>query len=154
MNKIKNYTVGILIPLLVGGLAAILTMDGMDKYQNLNQPMFAPPTIVFPIAWAILYILMGIGSVLIYREKGENTKKALTVYGIQLAVNFFWSIFFFNMNLFLFSFIWLVLLWLLVLIMIILFAKIKPAAAYLQFPYLLWLTFAAYLNFSVYMLNV
>ena len=90
---------------------------------------------------------------MIYESGSPEKRKALTVYGIQLIVNFFWSIFFFGFGLYFFSFLWLILLWILVLYMIILFAKIKPSAAYLNYPYLLWLSFAGYLSCGVWLLN-
>ena len=145
MKKFIKYAVGIIIPLAAGGVSALLTSG--------QKPAFSPPAFLFPIAWSILYVLMGISSVMIYESGSPEKRKALTVYGIQLIVNFFWSIFFFGFGLYFFSFLWLILLWILVLYMIILFAKIKPSAAYLNYPYLLWLTFAGYLSCGVWLLN-
>ncbi|MCH5212039.1 MAG: tryptophan-rich sensory protein [Oscillospiraceae bacterium] len=155
-NKIKPYVISILIPLAVGGLSAWLIRDGMAQYIEMEKPPISPPAILFPIVWTILFILMGIGSALIYvnRDKNKETAEgALRIYGIQLAVNFFWSIIFFNMQAYLFAFIWLVLLWVLILIMILEFRKISHAAAWLQLPYLLWVTFAGYLTFAVWLMN-
>ncbi len=155
-NRIKAYVIGILIPLAVGGLSALLTAGNMDIYKVINKPPFAPPGVLFPIAWTILYILMGIGSVLIFRSSSGTTaqrNKALIIYGIQLAVNFFWSIIFFNLKAYLFSFLWLILLWTLIILMIYKFSKISEIAAWLQVPYLLWVTFAGYLNLMIYILN-
>ena len=154
-NKIKSYVIGILIPVGVGLLSALLTRGSMDIYSTFNKPSLAPPAILFPIVWTVLYVLMGIGSVIIYNsaanEKDKN--RALTIYAVQLAVNFLWSILFFNLNTFLFSFIWLLLLWVLIILMIVSFYKINKTAALLQIPYLLWVTFAGYLNLSIYLLN-
>ncbi len=154
-SKIKSYVIGILIPLAVGGLAAFLTRNSMDIYSTLVQPPLAPPGILFPIVWSILYILMGFGSALIYESPADEKSKtnALWVYGLQLAVNFFWSILFFNLRAFLPSFIWLVLLWVLIILMLVRFARINKLAAYLQIPYLVWVTFAGYLNLAIYILN-
>lgn len=155
-NKIKVYAVSILIALGVGGLSAFLTRENMDVYQMINQPPLAPPMIVFPIVWSILFILMGISSGIIYLNRDEDKEaanSATRLYGFQLAVNFFWSIIFFNMQSYLFAFIWLVILWILILLMILKFKKISPLAAYLQIPYLLWVTFAGYLNLMIYLLN-
>lgn len=153
---IKSYVIGILIPIGVGLLSAYLTMGNMDIYESIVRPDLAPPAIVFPIVWTILYVLMGIGSVIIYNSNAnENDKnKALLIYGLQLVVNFFWSIIFFNQRAFLLSFIWLILLWVLIVAMIISFGKINKTAAWLQIPYLLWVTFAGYLNLMIYLLNV
>jgi len=127
----------------------------MDIYKSIVQPPLAPPAILFPIVWSILYIVMGIGSALIYNSAADEKDKtqALFVYALQLAVNFFWSILFFNVRAFLFSFIWLLLLWVLIIIMIVRFSKVNKVAAYLQIPYLLWVTFAGYLNLAIYILN-
>ena len=154
-KEIKTYIVAIIIPLLVGGLSALLTMGSMDIYSSIIRPPLSPPAIVFPIVWTVLYILMGIGSAMIYNSDAteDEKKNALTVYAIQLIINFFWSIIFFNLRAYLFSFILLVVLWILVLVMILKFAKINKTAAILQIPYLLWLTFAGYLSLMIYILN-
>lgn len=149
--KIKNLIISILIPLLVGGLSAILSSNGMEAYKLLDKPSLSPPGIVFPIVWTILFILMGISSYLVYVKKGNN--KALTLYVIQLIVNFFWSIIFFALELRLLAFFVIIALIILVALMIKEFYKINKTSAYLQIPYLLWLLFAAYLNYSVYLLN-
>ena len=155
-KKIKPYVISILIALAVGGLSAWLIRDGMAQYIEMEKPPLSPPALLFPIVWTILFILMGISSALVYvnRDKNKETAEgALRIYGIQLAVNFFWSIIFFNMQAYLFAFIWLVLLWVLILIMILEFRKISPAAAWLQLPYILWVTFAGYLTFAVWLMN-
>ena len=153
-NKIKPYVISIAIALAVGGLSALLTSGNMNVYDTLNRPALAPPAIVFPIVWTILFVLMGISSAMIYEERGEqDVSGALIIYGLQLVVNFFWSLIFFNMRSYLFAVIWLALLWILVLWMIIRFYKIKPLAAYLQIPYLIWLSFAFYLTLMIYLLN-
>lgn len=153
-KKIKPYVISIAIALGVGGLSALLTRNNMNVYDTLVRPALAPPMIVFPIVWSILFILMGISSAMVYNERDEKeVSGALIVYGLQLIVNFFWSIIFFNMQAYLFAVIWLALLWLLVLWMIVRFYKIKPLAAYLQIPYLVWLTFAFYLTLMIYLLN-
>ncbi len=154
-KNIKAYAIGIIIPVAVGLAAAFLTRNNMDIYQNIQKPPLAPPAILFPIVWTILYILMGISSVRIYNSAADSTEKtrALFIYGLQLAVNFFWSIWFFNLQAYLLSFVWLVILWLLLLAMIVRFYRIDPPAAWLQLPYLLWVTFAGYLSFMIYWLN-
>lgn len=154
-KKILSYVIGIAIPLGVGGLAALLTMGNMDIYDVIVTPVLTPPAILFPIAWTILYILMGVGSVLVYNSDAEKKDKwqAFIFYGLQLAFNFFWSIFFFNERLFLLSFVWLIILWFLIVGMIVKFEKINKAAAWLQTPYLLWVAFAGYLNLAIYLLN-
>ena len=127
----------------------------MKDFEVLNQPPLSPPGWLFPIVWTILYTLMGISAYLIKTSDAKEQEKAdaLSIYHYQLLVNFLWPVFFFNFGWYLFSLIWLLLLWILVLWMIIRFEKINKTAAYLNIPYLLWLTFAAYLNFGVWWLN-
>lgn len=151
--KWKSLLVNIAIPLLVGGISSLITMDGFRQYKEINQPPLSPPSAVFPVVWTILYILMGISSYLVYEKKDADNKNALTLYAIQLAVNFIWPIFFFGFNAYLFSFIILIVLWIFVLLTIISFYKINKTAALLMTPYLIWLTFAGYLNLGVYILN-
>lgn len=152
-NKIKAYVISIAIALTVGGLSAFFTKDTMMIYQEINQPLLSPPPFIFPIVWTILFILMGISSAIIHNKNTSNTKKSLIIYVAQLIVNFFWSIIFFNLRNYLFAFLWLILLWILILLMIYNFYKVSKVAAYLQIPYLLWVTFALYLNFMIYILN-
>ncbi len=154
-KKIKPYLIGIAIPLAVGGLAALWTKDSMEMYKTVTKPDLAPPGVVFPIVWSILFLLMGISSALVYKTEppARDRKIALWLYGIQLAVNFFWNPIFFNLQAFLFALIWLVLLWVLLLAMIVAFYRVNKPAAYLQIPYLLWVTFAGYLNWMIYLLN-
>ena len=148
----KTLVTCLIIPLAIGIISALLTRNNMETFDLINKPFFAPPSWLFPVVWTILYILMGIASYLVFISKKPN-KTALTVYGIQLIFNFFWSIIFFNLELYLFAFIWLVLLWLLIFKTTILFYQISKPAGYLMIPYLLWVTFAGYLNFSIYLLN-
>lgn len=151
--KLKPLIYSLLITLGVGALSGFLTRESMQQYQGLNKPPLSPPSFLFPIVWTILYILMAVSAFQVYESDKDCRKPALTVYGIQLAVNFIWPIIFFNLHAYLFAFIWLILLWALVLAMILLFYRCSHCAAYLQIPYLLWITFAAYLNYSVWMLN-
>jgi len=150
-KKLKPYLVSVAISVGIGALSAFFTMGNMEVYENINKPLLSPPSFLFPVVWSILFILMGISSAIVYLKGGGG--KALFIYGLQLVVNFFWSIIFFNMQAYLLSFIWLIVLWILIIIMIVKFYKISPLAAYLQIPYLLWVTFAGYLNLMIYLLN-
>ncbi len=145
----------IAIPLLVGGLSSLLTRGGMEIFMTLDQPPLSPPGWLFPVVWTILYTLMGISSYLVIHSGAEEdtVNQALSVYVYQLIVNFLWPTFFFNFGWYFFSFLWLVLLWVLVLIMIIRFYNISKPAGILQIPYLVWLTFAGYLNLGIWILN-
>ena len=155
-QKIKPYVLSVAIALGVGGLAAFLTRNSMDIYAEVIQPPLAPPAILFPIVWTILYILMGIGAAIVYTKQSSDppaARNALTFYAMQLIVNFAWSIIFFNYRAFLFALIWLLLLLYLIIRMILAFHKISPLAAYLQIPYALWVSFAGYLNLGIWFLN-
>ncbi|MBE5867885.1 MAG: tryptophan-rich sensory protein [Lachnospiraceae bacterium] len=153
--KLKTFLIAVAIPLITGAVSAFITRGSMETFGRLNKPPLSPPGFLFPIVWTILFILMGIASYLVYTsdQSQEAIKEALIVYGAQLAVNFFWSIFFFNLEWYLFAFFWLLLLWVLILYTIILFYRISKPAAYLLIPYLLWVTFAGYLNLGIYLLN-
>lgn len=140
---------------LVGALSALFAGDFSSFYNGLNQPPLAPPGIVFPIVWTILYALMGISAYLIYDSEdisGERSE-ALGIYAAQLFVNFMWSIVFFRFEKPEAAAVVIILLAVLVAAMILKFRKISPAAAYLSIPYLLWVIFAAYLNIGVVVLN-
>lgn len=153
MIKLKTLIINLVISLGIGGLASFLTRNSMDIYKDILLPSFAPPSWLFPIAWTILYTLMGISSYMIYESKSKLRGLALTVYTIQLIVNFIWPLLFFNGRMFFVAFICLIILWLIVIWMVNLFNKVKSLAAYIQIPYIVWLTFAAYLNWNIYILN-
>ncbi len=154
-KKTKQFLICLAVPLLVGGLSALITRTGMDTFETINKPPLSPPGWLFPVVWTVLFILMGIASYLVLTsgKPRQEINRALTVYGVQLIFNFFWSIFFFNFSLYLFSFIWLVLLWLLIFTTAVLFYRISKPAGYLMVPYILWVAFAGYLNFQIYLLN-
>ena len=139
------------LPLAVGLLAGSLTRQQVASYATMPKPSFAPPGIVFPIVWNILYLLMGYSSYLVARSASIKKHAALSVYSLQLLCNFFWPLIFFNLQAYLAAFLWLVTLFLLVLYMAILFFDISRPTAYLQIPYLLWLLFAGVLNFCIWL---
>jgi tryptophan-rich sensory protein len=152
-QKIKVYGIGIAIPLAVGGLAAFLTRNAMDDFASLKKPPLSPPGWLFPVVWTVLYILMGIASYLIYNSNSDIKKIPLGIYGIQLFFNFFWSIIFFNLKMYFLAFLWLVVLFLAIWATIYVFGMINKKAAILLVPYLLWVTFAGYLNYAIFLLN-
>ena len=151
----KQLLISVAIPLAVGGLSAWITKDAMQEFSQVRQPPLSPPNWLFPVVWSILFVLMGIAFYLVWTSNGarDEKQKAFTVYAVQLAVNFLWSVFFFNLGWYLFSFIWLLLLWFLILETMLLFRKFSRPAGLLLIPYLAWVTFAGYLNFGVYLLN-
>ncbi len=159
MNMDKNKQTELLISVgiaeLVGLLSGIFAGNSGAIYKTLELPPLAPPGWVFPVVWTILYALMGIAAYLISQSTADQKQiqNALRVYGIQLFVNFMWSIIFFNLQWLGFSVVVILLLDLLVIFMILLFYRINKCAAYLLLPYLAWILFATYLNIGIYYLN-
>ena len=153
--KWKPLLIALALPLAVGGFSAFLTRDGMKAFASLRQPPLSPPSWLFPVVWTLLYLMMGYASYLIWVSGvSENRReRALTVYGLSLAANFLWPILFFTMQAWLPAFLLLLVLWILVGASMLLFGAIDPKAGKLLIPYLLWLTFAAYLNLAVWLLN-
>ena len=154
-QKWKTYAAWIALTEAVGGLSGWLTRQGTQYFnQAVTKPPFSPPGIVFPVAWAILYLLMGIGAARVYLAPVSRARsRSLFLYLLQLAFNFCWSVIFFTVRAYGFAFVWLVALWFLILAMILEFRRVDALAAGLQVPYLLWVLFAAYLNAGVWVLN-
>ncbi|CDC81327.1 tspO/MBR family protein [Clostridium sp. CAG:964] len=152
-NGTKKLTASIAIGLGTGLFSVLLTLGNFKAYSALLQPPLAPPGWLFPVVWTILYILMGVSAYLVYECDTEEKYIGLAVYVLQLIFNFLWLIIFFNIRNLLFAFVWLVFLWILVLAMTISFYKVNKTAGLLQIPYLLWVTFAGYLNIALYILN-
>ena len=154
-QNVKTYARWIALAEGIGILSGLLSRGGMEQFQaNALQSPLSPPPILFPIVWTVLYALMGIGAARVaLTTDSPQRSRGLNLFVAQLIVNFFWSLIFFNANAFGFAFVWLILLWVLVALMILAFRKADPIAAWLQIPYLIWLTFAAYLNYQVWMLN-
>lgn len=152
--NLKKLLICLAIPLAVGGLSALVS-GGMDSYDTLRQPPFSPPGWLFPVAWSILYLLMGYSSyrILTSGADPQAIRSALTLYGIQLILNALWSPVFFGLQWRLAAFFILLILWVFILLTIRSFHAIDSKAADLLLPYLLWVTFAGYLNFGAYVLN-
>ena len=142
----------IVITILIGSLFGIFIITNKDTYMILDKPINVPP-VLFGIVWTILYILMGISYYIVSKSNDTKNKNALVIYWIQLVVNSLWTLIFFGLNTYLFAFIWLVLLIILVVVMIFKFYNKNKKSAYIQIPYLIWLLFAAYLNYGIYYLN-
>ena len=153
-TNFKKLLTCLAIPLAVGGLAALLS-GGMDTYKTLNQPPLSPPGWVFPIVWSVLYLLMGYASYRVLMSGAEKAeiKKALTFYGIQLFLNFLWPIVFFGLQWYFAAFVLLLVLWAFIYLTMYYFGQIDDTAENLLIPYLLWVTFAGYLNLGVALLN-
>ena len=151
--KWRSFFYSFVITFLFAILGGIVTYIGMAKFQHTVQPPLSPPAYLFPIVWSVLFLLMAIGATIIYDSDNEDSPKALFIYTIQLTLNFWWCVLFFGFGLYFVSFIWLLILLLAVFIMTVLFYRINKWAGLLQIFYILWLLFAAYLNFGVWFLN-
>lgn len=153
-SKLKAYGIFLVITGAVGGVAALLTNMGMESYRAAEKPPLTPPEIVFPIVWSILYILMAIGAARVWlTDNTRQRNRSMLLYGLQLAFNFLWSVLFFNLQAYGLAFLWLVVLLVLIVLMTVQFYKSDSLAALLQIPYILWVSFAGYLNFMVWLLN-
>ena len=149
----KSLFINIIICLGVGALSWLLTRNNMNLYETIKQPALAPPSWLFPVVWNILFILMGISCYLIEETESADKTNATLAFWFQLFLNFIWSPVFFNLRNFGLAFIILIAMWFAILYMIISFYRINKTAALLQIPYLLWVTFAGYLNLQIYLLN-
>ncbi len=154
-KKVKTYLISCAISLGVGALSALLTGGQMDLYSQINVPPLSPPSILFPIVWTALFLLMGISAARIALSETSAVKKenALTIYAVSLALNFTWSILFFNYRAFWVSVAVILALWTSVLVTVLRYYRIDKVAAFLQIPYLLWVTFATYLDIAIAILN-
>ncbi|MBQ3309327.1 tryptophan-rich sensory protein [Candidatus Saccharibacteria bacterium] len=160
-GQIWRIVLAIAVPLGGGFLISLVSGDAMSKFSEFNQPPLAPPAWLFPVAWTILYVLMGIASYLIWK-KGYNSKKAaeksasktaLVIYAVQLVFNFVWTPLFFNLGWYWPAFIWLMVMWILIITLMAKTYKLSRSAFWLLLPYLIWCTFAAYLNCGIAILN-
>lgn len=151
----KTYAIWILMTEAVGGLAGLLTRHATQIYNTtIVKPPLSPPALVFPIVWGILYALMGVSAARIWLTPPSPARtRSLRLFLMQLGFNFLWSFLFFSFQAFGLAFLWLAVLWVLVVRMTLSFYELDRPAAWLQLPYLLWLLFAAYLNFGVWKLN-
>lgn len=157
MSKLQiiKLIVSIIVPLGLGSIAGIFTAQSVPEwYATLNRPSFNPPNWIFGPVWTMLYILMGISLFLIWKlEISKERNLAILVFMLQLLLNFGWIFIFFYFNMIGLALIEIILLWIFIVIMLVLFYKIKPIAAYINIPYLLWVSFATVLNGSYYFLN-
>ena len=152
--NLKKLLLNLAIPLAVGGLAALVS-GGMGDYKILNQPPLSPPGWVFPIVWTILYLAMGYAAYRVQNSDAEPDaiRRAMVFYYVQLALNFLWPVLFFGFDAYLLAFVEILLLWVAICVTMWNFYRIDERAGDLFLPYLLWVTFAAYLNLGVYLLN-
>ena len=150
----KPLLIALGIPLAVGGLATLLSGE-TELYSELVKPPLSPPGWLFPVVWTALYLLMGYASYLVWRSAApqEQKRRALLLYALQLLANFLWPLLFFGANSLLGALVCLLVLWVLIFLTIRAFAAIDERAADLLLPYILWVSFAAYLNLGFFLLN-
>lgn len=155
INIFKLIT-SIVICLLAGIIGSVFTASSIETwYALLEKPAFNPPSWLFSPVWTILYILMGISLYIVW-EKGleyPGVKLGMTLFGIQLVLNTVWSILFFGLQAPFYAFIEIIFLWIMILLTILQFRKISKKASYLLIPYILWVSFAAVLNYYIWILN-
>lgn len=151
--KRKPFLLSLFVPLAIGALVGFIIMPNIGIYRQFALPPGAPPSWLFPIAWSLLYLMMGLAFYGVFSAQAYHRTAAFWVYALQLAFNFLWPIFFFKAQLYLFSFVWLLALLVLIVLTIRLFYPINRLSAYLMLPYLAWCLYAAYLNFGVAVLN-
>ena len=150
--NLGDFLIALLIPLTGGFVVGFLNSNSMSEYMAFDKPFFFPPAILFPIVWTILYVLMGIASYRIWRlhKSGKDIGNALLIYSMQLLLNFLWSFIFFKFKLYGLAFIELIILLLVVIATTIKFFKLDKTAALLMLPYIIWLIYAAVLNFYIW----
>lgn len=153
-GKWKSLLIALGIPLAVGGAGALLS-GGMSDYGAMVKPPLSPPGWVFPVVWSALYLTMGLASWLVWKTEApvHRKRRALILYGAQLAVNFIWPLIFFGAEMYMTALVVLVILWVLILLTIRAFSEINERAGDLLIPYILWVSFAAYLNLGIFLLN-
>lgn len=155
-KNIINFVLSIAICETAGLIGSVFTFSSIPTwYATLVKPPLNPPSWVFGPVWTILYALMGIAAFLIWQklEKNKKAKESLMIFGLQLTLNTLWSIVFFGLQMPGLAFIIIVMMWLAIAGTIFSFAKISRTAAYLLVPYLIWVSFASYLNFGLWFLN-
>lgn len=155
MNNTLRLIISIVIPVAVGAISGYFTVTGLGSwYQGINKPSWNPPNSIFGPVWTSLYILMGIALYLVWKSGNSELKsRAIILFTVQLILNFFWSIIFFNQHQISWALVEMVLLWIFILLTIFSFASISKTAAWLMVPYISWVSFAMVLNFTIWQLN-
>jgi tryptophan-rich sensory protein len=153
VNEIPKLMVSIIIVFIVGAIGSVATSPQIPVwYATLARPAWAPPNWLFPVVWTILYILIGISLFLVWRKSLES-KQALVVFAVQLGLNLLWSLVFFGLHSIVGGLVIILMLWMAILANIIVFYRISRWAGLILLPYLVWVSIASYLNYSIYLLN-
>ena len=150
---VAAFIICLVVPWTVGIISGLISSSAMASYENIVKPPLSPPGAVFPIAWGILYTLMGIGSYQFYISDKDDSLMLMFVYLIQLFFNFLWSPIYFNAKLYWVALVWLMIMWLMIIYIVVKSYRVSKLAMIMFVPYLLWCTFAAYLNLMTAILN-
>ena len=156
MNNYLKFLISIVIPLVIGGISGGFTVSAINGwYTTINKPWFNPPNWIFGPVWTSLYVMMGIAFYLVWKSDATTAFKnqAITLFFIQLSVNFLWSIIFFYLQQPGWAFLDIIIMWIMILLTIFSFVKISSTASWLMVPYICWVSFASVLNFAIWKLN-
>ncbi len=155
MTKLFKLIIAILLPLSAGGIGSIFTSSSIPVwYAGLQKPEFSPPNWVFGPVWTVLFILMGVALYLVWESKKGPTKTmAIVLFSLQMVLNVFWSVCFFGLQNPGLALGEIIVLWMAIVATMLYFYWIRPLAMYLLVPYILWVSFAAFLNYSIWRLN-
>jgi translocator protein len=154
-NTIK-LIISIAIPVAIGATSGFFTVTGVESwYQTINKPSWNPPSWIFGPVWTSLYVMMGIALYLVWKSDSSSIlkKTAFILFAVQLLFNFFWSFIFFNQQQVGWALVEMLIMWVLILLTIFAFANVSKTAAWLLVPYIVWVSFAAILNFTIWKLN-
>lgn len=148
----KKLVISVVLCLIAGVIGGLFTAESIPTwYAQLQKPAFNPPNWVFGPVWTTLYVLMGVSFYLIWEK--EKNKTPAVIFGVQLLFNVLWSILFFGLRSPFYAFIEIIALWMMIAATILAFHSIDKRASLLLVPYILWVSFAAFLNFSIWQLN-
>jgi tryptophan-rich sensory protein len=156
-RDIIRFILGIVICLSAGFIGSVFTTPQIPSwYAALSKPAFTPPGWVFAPVWTILYLMMGVALFLVWRKWGVagSVSIALWAFGVQLVLNVLWSAFFFGLQSPVAGFVEILFLWIAIVVTILLFYRISRISAILLVPYLLWVSYAAVLTFSIWRMNL
>lgn len=156
MNNTLKLIIAIAIPVAVGGISGFFTSTGVESwYQTINKPSWNPPGWIFGPVWTTLYIMMGVALFLVWKSNASDVLKrtAITIFAIQLLLNFFWSFIFFDQQQIGWALVEIIVMWVFILLTIFAFANVSKLAAWLLVPYISWVSFATFLNYTIWKLN-
>lgn len=156
MNNTLKLIIAVIVPVAVGGISGFFTSTGVESwYQTINKPSWNPPSWVFAPVWTTLYIMMGVALFLVWKSNVSTGLKriAISLFAVQLLLNFFWSFIFFYQQQPGWALVEIIAMWVFILLTIFAFAKVNKIAAWMLVPYISWVSFATILNYTIWKLN-